>query len=79
MPIEEELENFEANDGIILQQANHSFMEAGLENGFFIQEINGKKVESIDQLYLLLLGARKSLTISGLTPEGKSKSYDIDW
>ncbi|MEL6190891.1 MAG: Do family serine endopeptidase [Bacteroidota bacterium] len=79
MPNEEELEKFEANDGIILQQANHSFMEAGLENGFFIQEINGKKVESIDQLYLLLLGARKSLTISGLTPEGKSKSYDIDW
>ena len=79
MPNEEELEKFEAKDGIILQQANHSFTEAGLENGFFIQEINGKKVESIDQLYLLLLGARKSLTISGLTSEGKSKSYDIDW
>ncbi|MEM9933730.1 MAG: Do family serine endopeptidase [Bacteroidota bacterium] len=79
MPNENELEQFEAKNGIILEQPNQSFYEAGIEGGFFIEEINGKQVKDIDQLYLLLLGSRKSLHISGLTPQGKAKSYDIDW
>lgn len=65
--------------GVIVEEAGDKMARGGIQEGFVITEVDGKEIQSMEQLEAALIDSGDYVTIKGLYSKGMMATYSFNW
>lgn len=76
---ESEYRKFDVSTGVMVEKAGEKMAKGGIQQGFVITEVDGRKIQSIEDLEAALDESGDYVTIKGLYSKGMIASYSFSW
>jgi Do/DeqQ family serine protease len=76
---EEEYRRLQVENGVMVADAGETLTKGGIQEGFVITEVDGKKVDKLEELEAVLAESGEYVTIKGLYSKGMIASYSFSW
>lgn len=76
---ENEFRKFDVDYGVMVENAGEKMAKGGIQQGFVITEIDGKRISTIEDLEDALDESGDYVTIKGLYSKGMIASYSFSW
>ncbi|MEZ4825906.1 MAG: Do family serine endopeptidase [Bacteroidia bacterium] len=76
---ESEYRKFDVKAGVIVEKAGEKMAKGGIQQGFVITEVDGRKINNIEDLEEALEESGDYVTIKGLYSKGMIASYSFSW
>lgn len=76
---EEEFRRLDIETGVMVNVAGDKMSKGGIQDGFVITEVDGKKIQDLDELEEALKASGEYITIKGLYSKGMIASYSFGW
>ncbi|MEO0471174.1 MAG: Do family serine endopeptidase [Bacteroidota bacterium] len=74
-----EKEELEVESGVIIDEVGETLSEGGIQSGFVLTEIDGKKIRNIEDLEDALIESDEYVTMKGMYSKGMIASYSFNW
>jgi len=65
--------------GVVVDMVGEKLARGGIQKGFVVTEVNGRKVSSIEELEAALEDSGSSVSIKGMYDKDKIASYSFSW
>ena len=76
---EDELRKLDIESGVMVNVAGEKMDKGGIQEGFVITEVDGKKIRDLEELEESLKASGEYITIKGLYSKGMIASYSFGW
>ncbi|MDX2248578.1 MAG: trypsin-like peptidase domain-containing protein [Bacteroidia bacterium] len=76
---ETEYRKFDVTYGVMVDEAGEKMAKGGIQQGFVITEVDGRKIKTIEDLEAALDESGDYVTIKGLYSKGMIASYSFSW